>query len=143
MARVQRLKLNNVITVNKGLYDKDTVLSLKLFSDTTLGANISNEVEKEVLTDSIQIQCTKLDTIVAQMEVQHLEMVKMDIEGAEIEALNGAIKTMTDLSPCFAIASYHIRNKEKTYKAVEKCLVTNGYSVNTFFPPHLTTCGFK
>ena len=141
--RIQRLKLTNIIAVNKGLYSEDTELSLTLFSDTTLGANISNEVDKEVLTDSIKIQCTKLDTIVSQLKLGHIEMVKMDIEGAEIEALSGAINTMADLSPCFAIASYHIRNKEKTYKEVEKCLVANGYSVNTFFPPHLTTCGVK
>jgi hypothetical protein len=67
----------------------------------------------------------------------------MDIEGAEVESLKGAVETISKFSPRFAIASYHIRNNEKTCFAVEKFLMGNGYAVETFFTPHLTTYGEK
>jgi len=141
--RIQRLGLTNVIALNKGLYCDDTELSFKVFSDTTLGANIANEVDKNVLTDDIRIEVVKLDTVVKELNLPQVNLVKMDIEGAEIEALDGARQTMADLSPCFAIASYHVRNRERTSIAVEERLAANGYDVTTFFPPHLTTCGHK
>jgi len=141
--RVQRLGLTNVIALNKGLYCDDSELSFKVFSDTTLGANIANEVDKNVLVDDIKIEVVKLDTVVKELNLPQVNLVKMDIEGAEIEALDGARQTMADMSPCFAIASYHVRNKEKTCIAVEQRLAAYGYEVNTFFPPHLTTCGHK
>ncbi len=141
--RIERLSLTNVIALNCGLYNDDTELSFKVFSDTTLGANIANEVDKNVLADDIRIRVAKLDTIVKELSLSRLNLIKMDIEGAEIEALEGAMQTMTDMSPCFAIASYHVRNKEKSCAAVEQRLTANGYDVITFFPPHLTTCGHK
>jgi hypothetical protein len=67
----------------------------------------------------------------------------MDIEGAEIEALEGAQNTINRFNPNFAIASYHSRGGQQTYKIVENMLSGNGYKVDTFFPPHLTTCGVR
>ena len=53
-------------------------------------------------------------------DINKLDFVKMDIEGAEIEALEGCIVTIKSLSPNFAIASYHIVNGEPTYIKLEK-----------------------
>ncbi|GBD97974.1 MAG TPA: FkbM family methyltransferase [Nitrospirae bacterium] len=141
--RMKRLGMDNVIPVNKGLWESDTMLSLRLFTGSTVGANICNEVDKDILKDNIQIDCITLDSLVDELKPDRLDMVKMDIEGAEIEALKGADKTLKTLSPCFAIASYHTRNNKKTCSEIEKMLMNRGYSVNTFFPPHLTTCGIK
>jgi hypothetical protein len=65
----------------------------------------------------------------------------MDIEGAEIEALQGAQHTLSNLRPQLAIASYHRRDGGQTYTAVEKIIAKYDYAIRTFFPPHLTTCG--
>jgi hypothetical protein len=70
-------------------------------------------------------------------------MIKMDIEGAEIEALEGSKLIMEKLSPCFAIASYHRRNGQQTAGMVERYLNDSGYGVTTFFPAHLTCCAVK
>jgi hypothetical protein len=67
----------------------------------------------------------------------------MDIEGSEIEALMGASIVMKEYSPHFGIASYHIRDNQKTCYKLESIFKTNGYQSKTFFTPHLTTCGYK
>ena len=55
----------------------------------------------------------------------------MDIEGAEIEALEGCIQTIKNLEPNFAIASYHIVNNEQTFIKVEKFFASINYPYKT------------
>ncbi|GAH16227.1 unnamed protein product, partial [marine sediment metagenome] len=86
------------------------------------------------------IKVTTIDRVVEELKLTRLDMIKMDIEGAEIEALQGSEHTLEALKPCLAVASYHKRNSEKTFQAVESYLIQKNYSVRTFFPPHLTTC---
>jgi FkbM family methyltransferase len=141
--RKKRLRMDNVIVVNKGLWESDTRLSLRIFDDSTKDATLCNEMNRDAIENDSEIDCIKLDTLVDELNLVRLDMVKMDIEGAEIEALKGAEKTIMTLSPCFAIASYHIRNNKQTYMEVENRLKDKGYSVQTLFPPHLTTLGYK
>jgi hypothetical protein len=70
-------------------------------------------------------------------------MIKMDIEGAEIEALQGAVGIIKKYSPRFAIASYHKKNNQETCYWVENFLTERGYSTESFFLPHITNYGEK
>ena len=90
-----------------------------------------------------EIDCVTIDDLANQLELTRLDMIKMDIEGAELEALEGCSDVIEQFSPSLAIASYHYRKKEQTYYKVERYLRRKGYCVKTFFPPHLTTCGTR
>jgi arsenate reductase-like glutaredoxin family protein len=67
----------------------------------------------------------------------------MDIEGAEIEVLEGAKDFLRNKNIHFAIASYHHRNGEQTYKTLEKIFAEIGYQAETGFHRHLTTWARK
>jgi len=67
----------------------------------------------------------------------------MDIEGAEIEAIKGAKKTLKNNTANLAIASYHILDGEKTHFKLEKMLQKLGYKTETSFLQHLTTYANK
>ena len=67
----------------------------------------------------------------------------MDIEGSEIQALDGAKETLLKNNLNIAIASYHIVNGEKTCIALEKKLKSLGYETHTGYSQHLTTYGWK
>lgn len=47
------------------------------------------------------------DTIDALTEQDHVDLIKMDIEGAEIPALRGAVKTIQSTHPIVAASIYH------------------------------------
>lgn len=90
-----RLKEFDHITYNPmGIYDKKTTL----YFDVTGGLDgiISNQ------------GTVKIDTIsIDEYKEAQPTYIKIDIEGVEIEALNGAINTIKTSKPKLAIASYH------------------------------------
>ena len=137
--RLQRLKLNNVIAIKKGLWNQPLQLPVTVLSDT-LYSRIDPEKISELSESDTTIKVTTIDRVVEELKLTRLDMIKMDIEGAEIEALQGSAHTLETLRPCLAVASYHKRKNEKTFQAVESYLIQKNYAVKTFFPPHLTTC---
>ena len=110
-----------------------------MLSDT-LYSRIDPEKLSEISESDTTIAVTTIDRVVEELNLTRLDMIKMDIEGAEIEALQGSANTLETLKPCLAIASYHRRNNEMTCRAVENYLIQKNYAAKTFFPPHLTTC---
>lgn len=95
--------LKNVILVNKGAYSCETELSFH--SDFISGSShITTDGEKSIQTVSI-------DGLLAG---DRASFIKMDIEGAEIEALIGAEKTIEQYRPKLAISVYH--NEDDLWK---------------------------
>ena len=56
---------------------------------------------------ALQINCVKLDDLLGGVSPTYL---KMDIEGAEPDALRGAVQTITQAAPVLAISAYHKPN---------------------------------
>lgn len=79
----------------------------------------------------VKKQAVTIDNWVKSNAIQKLNFIKMDIEGAEIEALEGCIETIKNLKPNFAIASYHIVNGEQTYLKLEQFFKEIGYPFKT------------
>jgi hypothetical protein len=52
----------------------------------------------------VEVACRKLDTALAG---EHPTIIKMDIEGAEGEALSGAADTINQEKPLLAVCVYH------------------------------------
>jgi FkbM family methyltransferase len=68
---------------------------------------------------------------------------KMDIEGAEIEVLEGAGERLRTHRGRFAIASYHPRDGAVTARRLEPMLRAAGFVAETGHPSHLTTWAWK
>lgn len=56
------------------------------------------------------VQSTSLDEYLLQNPCEHIELIKMDIEGAELKALQGMQSTIKTMQPVLAIALYHHRD---------------------------------
>ena len=83
-------------------------------------------------TESIvKKQALTIDAWVQSLGLTRLDFIKMDIEGAEIEALEGAATTLRTLRPKMAIATYHIVNGAPTYAWVETYFTKLSYPHQT------------
>ncbi|MEA3512779.1 MAG: FkbM family methyltransferase [Campylobacterota bacterium] len=68
-------------------------------------------------------QANKTDTIDNILDGKSIDFIKLDIEGSEQEALDGAIKTIQKYKPILAICIYH--KAEDWYKIPQKVLDIN------------------
>ena len=98
--------------------------------DSTAGVSSSDVIEIKTLT---------LPDIVQDCRLERLDFIKMDIEGAEIEAIESAKALPARFAPRYSIASYHIRDAVPTWIRLEKMLTAMGYQCTTGYPRHLTT----
>lgn len=77
-----------------------------------------------------QIKVDRIDHIVKSLGIEKVDVIKMDIEGAEIEALEGARETILKDRPVLLIEAYHIRDGQPTLERVLAVLRNFGVSDN-------------
>lgn len=84
----------NVIALNYGVWNKNT--ELKFHEKGAEGSAITENGEKT-------IRVVAIDEIIKEK----VSFIKMDVEGAELEAIQGAKETITNCLPKLAICIYH------------------------------------
>jgi FkbM family methyltransferase len=93
-----------VILYPKGLWDKDDVLEMNV--DPKNSAGDSFVIEREG-SHKIKLPLTTIDKLVAELELPRVDYIKMDIEGAEPNALTGGRATIAKWKPRISISAYH------------------------------------
>jgi FkbM family methyltransferase len=132
---IQRIQENKEL--NEDLYDNIKIEKLLLWNENKLidfyesGTVGSSAVWIPNSDKCVKKEAIRIDDWVLKNNVTKLDFVKMDIEGAEIEALEGCVQTIQDLNPNFAIASYHVVNEEQTYIKVEEFFKNREYPYKT------------
>ncbi len=71
--------------------------------------------------------------------LETIDFVKMDIEGAEIEVIEGCREFLRSHGVMFAIASYHLRDGQETYRKLERLFGDIGYGFVTEVTETITT----
>lgn len=66
----------------------------------------------------MKIKVDTMDNILKDLKIDKVDFITMDIEGAEIEALEGAKETLRNNDVKLAIASYHKIDGQPTYKTI-------------------------
>lgn len=94
---MKKLKLEGLKLINCGAWSEDTTLSFSNGSGGTSAGKISE-------SGDTKIEVRALDNL---PECQSATYIKMDIEGAELEALKGAEKIIKKNRPKLAICIYH------------------------------------
>jgi len=94
-------------------------------------------------SDFEEIQAISMDS--ALDKIKTVDFLKMDIEGAEIEAIQGCKEIMKKFPLHFAIGSYHIVDDAQTYIFLEKYFKKHGYKsiTNNKETDHFSTYAFK
>jgi FkbM family methyltransferase len=130
---------HNITVVPKGLWNENTTLR---FNDLN---SLQSKLEPGAPSgpNTVTVDVCRLDDELKKLGVKKIDVLKMDIEGAEIEAIQGSEETLANNRVNVIIAAYHIVNGETTSHYLEKFLRARGYEAKSDFPKHLTTYGWK
>lgn len=99
------IRSGRVIVYQKGVWDKD--------AEMELGVHEANQGENSVVfsegaTSKIRVPLTTIDAIVADLKLPRVDFIKMDIEGAEKQAILGGKSTIRRFRPRLSISSEHL-----------------------------------
>lgn len=101
------------------------------------GTTMARGGQKDSNHDSLQVTTITIDDFVREAKLPRVDFIKMDIEGAELNALKGAEESIRAFKPRLAIALYHRQEDFMTIPTYLRNL-NLGYE---FFLDHFTIYG--
>lgn len=114
-------------------------MNLKAVGESTRGGRALEEKSKVILPGAHASESdamVSIDRYCTEQKLERVDYIKMDVEGSEMAALEGASQTIRDLKPKLAISAYH--KPEDLWEIPEKILSLNpGYRL--FFDHHSPT----
>ncbi len=120
--------VKNIQIQEELIWNENTKLAFFEAGSVSSSIHYQPENATSILKDAITI-----DAFQERENLDRLDFIKMDIEGAEIEAMDGLVEVLEKFKPNFAIASYHWVNEEQTYKKVEAFFKAKNYPYKTVF----------
>ena len=112
---IEDSELKNVTLINKGTWDKADILSFDMSEG--MDSHLSE-------SGTIKIPVDSIDNV---LDGKRADLIKMDIEGAELKALQGAVRTIKKWQPILAVCVYHKREDLITLPQYIKSVVTCDY----------------
>jgi FkbM family methyltransferase len=100
-------------SLNKNLQQRITIVDYPLwnksnellyYTDQGPASFVTFSKSRAVMEETVTIA---IDDLVRGRNIPKVDFIKMDIEGAEINALKGAVQTIQEYRPKLAIAIYH------------------------------------
>jgi len=88
--------------IRKGVWNKSGE-TISYYDTGPSSSFFRKKMNKEVLN----VQTITIDDLVEEEGINRVDFIKMDIEGSELQALQGAEKTIRKFRPKLAIAIYH------------------------------------
>jgi FkbM family methyltransferase len=96
--------LENLILVNSAVADYDGETKLHLHSQSGMHSIVNMRAATSV--HSVNVKVRKLDTIVKELNIERIDFLKIDVEGAELYVLTGGLNTLKKYRP-FIVMEYH------------------------------------
>lgn len=115
-------KFANVQTVKKGVWNSKK--KLKLYLDSQYP--VANSVVIPSGNNFIEIEVDTLDNLTSALGINKVDFIKMNVEGAELEVLEGAERVLKSTKK-MVIDAHHIRDGEETASRVCQFLEAKGF----------------
>ncbi len=111
---------SNIETFQYGLSDISAELDFEQDNNNIGNAYITQSMnqEKPLSTKSMRVKVKKLDDE-AELDLKNVSLIKIDIEGHELNALKGAEKTIRDNSPVILFEQHPSDFKDGTSDVIE------------------------
>jgi len=93
-------ELNNVKVIPKALWSKETTMYFVENSGRTI-------VSTQNVPGSVKVEGISIDEFIQENDINSLDLIKFDIEGAEMEGLLGGAESIKRFRPNLVISLYH------------------------------------
>jgi len=120
--RINNLK--NVFVIGKGAYSKKGKINLNL-DEYGIGGHSIQKTKGSEFGKKQLIDVDTIDNILKELKIKKVDLVKIDIEGGEIDALKGAKKTLKKCHPKIIFEAVEDVEKGK----IELMLAKYGYKI--------------
>jgi FkbM family methyltransferase len=115
------IQAGRVIVYPKGVWNQDAEMDLTLNPDNQ-GSNSVVPGERKRDKPTVRVPLTTIDRIVAELRLPRVDFIKMDIEGAEKPALEGARDTLRRFRPRMSLSSEHLSDDGTAIPALVKSI---------------------
>ncbi len=114
--------LDNITVIPKGAWRSQGSIDL--------GFQLENQAKSliEGLTGPNLVEVSTIDSVVTSLHLDRVNFISLTINGAEIEALQGAMDTMIRYKPNLSVTGWVYRDGQPLWKVVKPMLEDIGYS---------------
>jgi FkbM family methyltransferase len=102
------IEAGRVRVVAKGVWNKEDTLEMNLFENALLDSFVMAERPEEKSERRLALPLTTVDQIVEEFDLPRVDFIKMDVEGAERQALEGSRQTIARFKPRMSIATENL-----------------------------------
>ncbi len=128
------IELNNfrqLIAINKGLGDKPGKFTIGVVDEGNRGMNrITGVSTKETASNTIDV--TTMDILFQEMKIDKVDVIKIDVEGFEMNVLKGGTEVISKHHPVFFIEldDNNLKDQGSSATQLVDFLESKGYKIN-------------
>jgi len=119
--------LQNIIPIEIALGDEEGYIEFYLDKENVGGGGHSLVKKTE---NKIKVQVKKLDNILKNLKIKNVDLIKIDVEGAEADVLKGAEKTLKKYHPRIIFEAWN----EEYLDKIKKVLQPFNYKIKQIAP---------
>ncbi|MFX1426030.1 MAG: FkbM family methyltransferase [Promethearchaeota archaeon] len=130
--------LNNITIIPKAIGNESGEVEIEI-SDYGGDASITKrDYTKGHYTRKKDVELSTLDLLINELGLKKIDLIKMDIEGAEELAIKGAENLIKQFRPKWSISSYHIDfNNEPQHNKLINLMLDYGYKIKQVDKKHI------
>ena len=106
------IQSGRVIVYPKGVWNREETLRMWVHQNSVLDTFVMKDRPEGPETGEVSLPVTTIDSIVEELRLEKVDFVKMDVEGAEQQAIAGARRVLLELQPVLAIATENLPGDE-------------------------------
>ena len=126
----KEIAAGRVVLVPKGVWNKEDTLLLRRDPNNSAADSFVMLQDRDA-TGAVQAPLTTIDHAMAELKLPRVDYIKMDVEGAEEKAIEGARETIAKFHPRMSVAAEHSQADGHLIPA----------AVRRIWPGYTLTCG--